>query len=100
MTGTPIEGRPRAWDHLYWGVLFKNHDPAEAPILLGEGWAESRPWSFAGEAPPRALQFRTRRAAQAWCNERNRAWRTRNDILRHWRVRPVRVRETVRMTGP
>ena len=87
----------RDWDYLRWGVLFSSR-LAREPYLIGCLWAGKKS-SYAGE-PARALLFSSRKEAREWCREKMREWKTgRADIDRRlgWRVRPVRVRETVRV---
>lgn len=55
---------PRDWDRSLWGVLFTHLRTDDAPMLLGEMWAECRMRArFDGE-PTRKLLFTTRAAAR------------------------------------
>lgn len=91
----------RRWDRLLWGVHFSSgHISEDAPMLIGSLWAADMLGTpYPGE-PTRALLFRTRREARAWCAETLIKWRDgrqRDAIVMRWMVRPVRVRETVRV---
>ena len=82
------------WNRLQWGVEFRSGK--EKPHLIGSLWA----WHDAvthPDEPTRALLFCTRRYARQWCKETNAKWQ-QNPSIAHWRVKPVRVRETVRLT--
>lgn len=83
------------WNRLLWGVEFTGSRD-EPPKLIGDLWSPNRGVPHAGE-PTRALLFCTRAQARVWCVERSLRWggRERNDIVSRWRLRPVRVRETV-----
>jgi hypothetical protein len=87
---------------LLWGVAFSGVGK-EAPMLIGGLWAIDLGGDpYPGE-PSRALLFCTRAQARAWCTETMRKWRDgrqRDDTLMAWRVRPVRVRETVVIEVP
>lgn len=76
--------------------------PRSGPYILGSHW-DDHYWQ---DAPTvhrgvieisRALLFPTRVLARAWCDTRMAKWAGRQDCMAKWRVRPVRVRETVRM---
>jgi hypothetical protein len=86
----------KPWTRLLWGIEFTGTDGK--PILIGAMWDEqvrtkSKP--YPGE-PNRALLFTTRRGARDWCVGRNAEWKF-GASTRKWRVRPVRVVETVRV---
>jgi hypothetical protein len=91
-------GDPRGWSRQLWGVVLTSGDGDERPMLIGSLWhrAEFRGAQYSGE-PPRALLFTTRQEARTWCTERQAEYAARpeTDPARHWRFRPVRVRETV-----
>jgi hypothetical protein len=75
----------------------------DAPVLIGGLWHDEARMFGAGYAgePTRALLFCNRREARHWCAETNRRWQATNDpIQQSWRVRPVRVRETVQVEAP
>lgn len=90
----------RGRDRMLWGVV--RTTPLSRPILIGETWHKDsgRPWTARHNGEPmRALLFTTRRAARDWCAAKNAAYRSHpiDDVVHAWRVRPVRVRETVRV---
>jgi hypothetical protein len=82
------------WDRLLWAVKMYPPVGVESPYLLGEVGDATRP-AQAAHVPMRILLFTARRDAREWCRAHNATWRARSDSLRKWRVRPVRVRETV-----
>ncbi len=87
------------WDRHLWGVMCRTGMPGAEPMLLGSHWYGSPRVtivSYPGE-PTRALLFFTRHAARAWCAGQNLQWRERSDGMNRWRVRAVRVTETVRV---
>jgi hypothetical protein len=86
------------WDRRLWGVQLTS--PWSEALLLCEQWHEdsARPQTRRHEGEPtRALLFTTRTAAREWCAAENAAYRShpKGDVVRSWRVRPVRVRERV-----
>jgi len=88
-----------AWDRPLWGILFTGSLRDDDPMLIGCLWdSEFRTGNkpYDGE-PTRAMLFCTRKTAAAWCKKTNAEWRKRpkGDFVRAWRVKPVRVRETV-----
>lgn len=87
---------PRPWDRKLWAVAFTGGDRSDPPILIGGLWHKPPvPPSYLGE-PTRPLLFCTRAQAREWCGARMAEWQAHPDeILRRWRVRPVRVREVV-----
>lgn len=91
---------PRGWSRQLWGVVLTSGDGDERPMLIGSLWhhGELRRAQYTGE-PPRALLFMTRQEARTWCAERQAEYETRPDTdpTRYWRLRPVRVRETVQI---
>lgn len=93
--------RRRPWCHTQWGVEFTN-SRAEA-LLLGSLWdaGEFARWQrgdMRASEPTRALLFCRRAQAREWCAAKNAEWREHSDaIVKAWRVRPVRVRETVQV---
>ena len=85
------------WDNRLWGILFSSKLTRES-YLIGCAWTGKKS-SYVGE-PARALVFITRKAAREWCAEKMKKWHSGRkgfDIVLGWRVRPVRVRETVRV---
>jgi len=90
------------WNRLLWGVEFTDSVSGEAPMLIGALWANSgQRECYAGE-PTRALLFCTRREARTWCQQRMQRWRETSvpgDVVKAWKVRAVRVRETVARVG-
>lgn len=86
------------WRKALWGVEFKGSIKDDKPMLLGDQWHETvrRGREFYDEEPTRALLFRTRRAARAWCKGEMEKYAGRDDCCAAWRYRPVRVIETVR----
>ena len=100
----PRDRNGRRWDRLLWGVEFSSGSRMSAPMLIGRlwatEWASSTP--YPGE-PTRALLFTTRELARKWCAETMSKWRDgrqHDDCVSRWRVRAVRVRETVRVEEP
>jgi hypothetical protein len=85
-----------SWNRELWGILHGSHDrPKETPILLGQAWHKLAPGIHPNE-PSRALLFNTRESAREWCREKYRKYAGRNDCIKEWWFRPVRVREIVR----
>lgn len=87
------------WNRRLWGVIHTS--PVSAPILIGATWdgkRRTRAYEFSDE-PSRALLFSTRKQALTWCKAQNKTWRAypKGDTANKWRVRPVRVRETVQI---
>jgi hypothetical protein len=88
----------KSWHRLLWGVEFTGSRTDDDPVLIGRLWADE--WAistpYPGE-PTRALLFTTRELARQWCAETMAKWRDRrhDDCVSRWRVRAVRVRETV-----
>jgi hypothetical protein len=100
--GAQVQQVVRRWDRRLWGVEFTGSRSDDAPMLIGRiwatEWASSTP--YPGE-PTRALLFTTRALARQWCAETMANWRDgRNDCVSRWRVRAVRVRETVQVEAP
>lgn len=99
----PLQQRVRRWDRKLWGVEFTSSRTDDAPMLIGRlwatEWASSNP--YPGE-PTRALLFTTRELARQWCAATMEMWRKgqRDDCVSRWRVRAVRVRETVQVEAP
>lgn len=82
-----------------WAVYFTGasiHPQDNAPMLIFGSWHDAMRGGprYNGE-PPRAVLFRTRAAARAWCAEQHAEYKGRRDCCAQWRFRPVRVRETV-----
>jgi len=86
------------WDRLMWGAQFSDNSNHE--FLIGETWDRERSRGILHSEPIRALLFITRREASEWCKSMNAEWRSRADCMNKWRVRPVRVRETVAIETP
>ena len=90
----PVKG----WNRALWGVRFTGADKTKSPMLIGSSWATDLGGTqYLGE-PTRALLFRTRAQARAWCRQTLSDWRNGrhcDDSVRYWRVMPVRVREIV-----
>jgi hypothetical protein len=102
--GAQVQRGVRRWDRLLWGVEFTGSRTDDAPMLIGRMWATE--WAsstpYPGE-PTRALLFTTRELARQWCAETMAKWRDgrqRDDCVARWRVRAVRVRETVQVEAP
>lgn len=85
---------PRGWDRSMWGVLFTGSQRGERPMLLGATWNRPTPADYDGE-PSRALLFKTRATARAWCVGQHEKYRGRTDCCAAWRFRPARVREVI-----
>ena len=75
------------WDRNLWGVEFKGGMKEDNPMILGEAWNGPSLERHEGE-PTRALLFRTRKQARAWCQDR----RKRNKTYK-WTFTPVKLRE-------
>jgi len=84
-----------SWDRKLWGVLFTSKD--SSPTLIGNAWSDPFNSRYEGE-PSRVLLFTTRRSAQEWCKEKRAQYKDRPDSCRYWKFRPVRVRETVKVS--
>lgn len=97
MATKQIDYRKSSWDRLLWGIVFQSHKGDE-PRLIGWLWASNLGGTpYEGE-PTRALLFTSRKAARDWCADTMRKWREnrqQDDSVWAWRVRPVRVRESV-----
>lgn len=98
-----LEAPVRRWNRLLWGVVFSSGPADREPMLIGGLWAADLGGEpYAGE-PTRALLFTTRGAARQWCAKTMAKWREgrqRDDCVSRWRVRAVRVRETVQVEAP
>lgn len=95
----------RRWDRLLWGVLFTGAMADDPPMIIGGPWHdESRHFGFYPGEPMRALLFCNRAEARSWCADTMRKWRSDcrqpDDVVARWKVRPVRVRETVQVEAP
>ena len=95
-----MKARAKAWNRVLWGVLFTTGHKHHEPVLIGALWARDLGGvPYQGE-PTRTLLFTSRAAARAWCASKLEIWRagrSKGDFVLRWRVRPVRVRETVRV---
>jgi hypothetical protein len=69
-------------------------------VLIGQSWYP-REEAYPGE-PSRALVFRTRALARAWCRDQMAEYAAypEGHVCRAWRVRPVAVRELVEVVSP
>lgn len=88
------------WDRLLWGVEFTVWRAGVAPTLIGNIWAIDQGGAEYPGEPTRALLFCSRKHARRWCADTMQGWREKSapgGVLRKWRVRPVRVRETVKV---
>ena len=81
------------WDRKLWGVEVTTRADRK-PFLIGTAWNGNSGAHYAGE-PSRALMFTTRAEARTWCFNKK-ADLSNSDLCRHWKLRPERVRETVR----
>jgi len=86
--------RGGGWNRTLWGMRFNGHLD-KSGFLIATTWDSEGRMFHPGE-PSRALLFKTRTAARMWCKWKNDIWRSRSDLMNKWRVRAVRVRETVR----
>ena len=79
-----------------WGIRFSSRAGRRRReiTVLWSSWHREATSAYPGE-PPRALLFMTRAAARAWCATEQARYATRQDSLRTWRFRPVRVIETI-----
>jgi hypothetical protein len=91
----------RPWDRKLWGVEFRDTSHDEPPMLIGTLWDanELHRLDVRKSEPTRPLLFCSRWHARAWCAARNKEYAARHkgDVCRAWRMRPVRVRETVKV---
>lgn len=87
-----------SWDRKLWGVQFSN-GLGEKPWLIGSLWNDEAKYAPHVAEPTRALLFNDRAHARMWCARKNAIWKSYpdGDVVRSWRVRPVRVRETVKV---
>lgn len=83
------------WSKLLWGVEFIGRKGDR--MLIGKMWSDTSNATRHDGEPTRALLFCTRAQARKWCADKNSKWRKQNGSVSKWRVRPVRVRETVVM---
>lgn len=101
--GAQVERGVGRWHRLLWGVAFESMGGDHDAMLIGSLWADDlKSIRYEGE-PTRALLFCTRAQARAWCAKKMAGWRegrTARDPVMTWRVRPVRVRETVQVEAP
>lgn len=81
------------WNNLRWGIEFYGADGK--PIMIGSLWLNQTPHPYPGE-PQRALLFMTRKQARDFCAERHAIFAGWPYGCKQWRLKPVRVRETVR----
>lgn len=80
------------WDRKLWGVEF--FDVRDRLPILGTTWGGTGSSQYEGE-PTRALLFSSRAAARGWCAKERAKYAERIDSCRHWRFRPIRVRERI-----
>ena len=86
---------PLQRERALWAVALRTsscRSKLSKPILIGDTWHAVTAPKYAGE-PIRCLLFRTRKLAKAWCLMATRKHARHS----HWRFRPVRVRETIRV---
>lgn len=84
-----------SWNRKLWGVEFCGSFRQDPPSLLGRSWHDdSVPRQYPGE-PTRALLFRTRREARAWCRHKVKFYAGLGDVCSLWRFSTVRVIERV-----
>lgn len=96
--GAAMKARP--WVTLRWGVTFQSRNtPHEPPILIGRLWTSDglTDVKYPDYEPGRALLFHRRHQARTWCAAKNAGYAAypEGHICRAWRMRVVRVRETV-----
>ena len=88
----------RAWTRLAWGLKARLHPRHRYRYpdvdLLFEYWLQEWSPRFDGDMP-RPILFASRRQALAWCAAQHARYATRQNGLRDWRFRPVRVLNTV-----
>ena len=87
--------RCRPWNRRLWGAVFFASGDA---LLIGEGW-DHEPVPHHPGVPTRPMLWTTRAAARAWCAAQNQRYVNypTGHVCHTWRMRPVRVRETVRV---
>lgn len=85
-----------SWDRKLWAIEFSTNadNLGDQPKLIGGNWHEANTPRYVGE-PSRPVLFTTRALARAWCKEKMAKYSDRDDSCKHWRFRPVRVREVV-----
>jgi hypothetical protein len=83
------------WNRVLWGVTFSS-PRTKQPMMLGQIWRnDSHVRIYYDGEPSRALLFKTRSTARAWCREQHQKYAGRDDVCAEWRFRPIRVREAV-----
>lgn len=84
-----------SWDRLVWAAKFSGGNE----FLVGEAWDAVYP--VLGR-PMRTLLFSTRRQAREWCAEKMDVWAgyPEGDPVRRWKVKAVRVRESIQEVKP
>lgn len=89
----PAQTPVRVWPpRVFWGIAFSGASDVE-PSMIGSTW--HRGWSQQDNAEPsRPMLFRSRKAAREWCADRHAEYSQRQDSLRFWRFRPIKVRES------
>lgn len=91
ITQSFVHNTMKGWDRLLWGVEMRCASCRPDPIIIGEAWAQAYPRI---NEPTRALLFTTRITARRWCRMKLTEY-AKNHSLADWKLRPVRVRETV-----
>jgi hypothetical protein len=94
---------PRPWSRRFWGITLRPVRPSDQPRLIGAVWDVEVRDAIAreprlGQAPSRALLFRTRREARTWCARTQAEYRRaypEGHLCRVWVFRPVRVWERI-----
>ena len=79
---------------LLWAVMFWDGSPDGRPHLCFGGWHPEMHERYQME-PSRLVAFRTRKAARTFADANTARWKQRSDFVNKWRMRVVRVRETV-----
>jgi hypothetical protein len=79
------------WVRMHWAIVFKTN--FDRYSMIGTTW-DKRGREVPKTEPTRPLLFRTRKQAVDWCREQNAYWHS-TDYGKKWRVKPVRVIESV-----
>lgn len=82
------------WSCIHWGILFVPNFRDEPPTLIGRAWLSPTMPKPYPEEPSRALLFKTRTQARAYCRRQHEKYK---DSCPHWKFKPVKVRETVKI---
>jgi len=83
-----------SWDRKLWAIEFS--DPLTPPMIIGGSWHPLNKVQYDGQ-PTQPVLFRTRAKAKKWCKEQKEKYDSypAGDVVKRWRFRPIRVRETV-----